>query len=188
MCGSRLEPPVRRGDRLPAGVARDDGSDQCADGRQAFRARPGPALRLADHSRRLPAGAAGGGRPALAAPLWAAQLGVHDGEGDGPALPRRPDGVSTLRGAGDGGRRPDAADDLRRRGGAVVTFNPAAGVDVATTADPQGYDTNGDGTGTLIEDPPDVLAHLVSNWILGNWRSEERRVGKECRSRWSPYH
>src|SRR2546421_8589007 len=24
---------------------------------------------------------------------------------------------------------------------------------------------------------------------LGNWkRSEERRVGKECRSRWSPYH
>ena len=26
--------------------------------------------------------------------------------------------------------------------------------------------------------------------MLGNWsfRSEERRVGKECRSRWSPYH
>ena len=23
---------------------------------------------------------------------------------------------------------------------------------------------------------------------LGEWRSEERRVGKECRSRWSPYH
>ena len=22
----------------------------------------------------------------------------------------------------------------------------------------------------------------------GNRRSEERRVGKECRSRWSPYH
>src|SRR3712207_9445522 len=21
-----------------------------------------------------------------------------------------------------------------------------------------------------------------------HWRSEERRVGKECRSRWSPYH
>ena len=27
-------------------------------------------------------------------------------------------------------------------------------------------------------------------WFGGNWdaRSEERRVGKECRSRWSPYH
>ena len=23
---------------------------------------------------------------------------------------------------------------------------------------------------------------------LKAWRSEERRVGKECRSRWSPYH
>src|SRR3989441_4192889 len=31
------------------------------------------------------------------------------------------------------------------------------------------------------------------NWVskhqeLKDWRSEERRVGKECRSRWSPYH
>ena len=25
----------------------------------------------------------------------------------------------------------------------------------------------------------------MSGWLL---RSEERRVGKECRSRWSPYH
>ena len=24
--------------------------------------------------------------------------------------------------------------------------------------------------------------------LLRRWRSEERRVGKECRSRWSPYH
>ena len=26
------------------------------------------------------------------------------------------------------------------------------------------------------------------NGITGILRSEERRVGKECRSRWSPYH
>ena len=25
-------------------------------------------------------------------------------------------------------------------------------------------------------------------WSIGQLRSEERRVGKECRSRWSPYH
>ena len=25
-------------------------------------------------------------------------------------------------------------------------------------------------------------------WVIGLTRSEERRVGKECRSRWSPYH
>ena len=24
--------------------------------------------------------------------------------------------------------------------------------------------------------------------VIYTWRSEERRVGKECRSRWSPYH
>ena len=29
-----------------------------------------------------------------------------------------------------------------------------------------------------------VEAFMVVNWV----RSEERRVGKECRSRWSPYH
>src|SRR5256885_15866533 len=29
-----------------------------------------------------------------------------------------------------------------------------------------------------------------TNYQIGDlaWRSEERRVGKECRSRWSPYH
>src|SRR2546429_9158327 len=29
---------------------------------------------------------------------------------------------------------------------------------------------------------------LFSGRWTGNRRSEERRVGKECRSRWSPYH
>ena len=28
----------------------------------------------------------------------------------------------------------------------------------------------------------------LSNFSLSAERSEERRVGKECRSRWSPYH
>ena len=28
----------------------------------------------------------------------------------------------------------------------------------------------------------------VANTTLAGIRSEERRVGKECRSRWSPYH
>ena len=36
----------------------------------------------------------------------------------------------------------------------------------------------------------DVLKEAVENKkkVLLFWRSEERRVGKECRSRWSPYH
>ena len=38
---------------------------------------------------------------------------------------------------------------------------------------------------------PDDLAFIVrrgSGSKLYDVRSEERRVGKECRSRWSPYH
>src|SRR2546429_6659266 len=33
-----------------------------------------------------------------------------------------------------------------------------------------------------------VWASSTSSNLLGWRRSEERRVGKECRSRWSPYH
>ena len=44
---------------------------------------------------------------------------------------------------------------------------------------------------------PEVLESFVNKhpgndyWVRFNcpeFRSEERRVGKECRSRWSPYH
>src|ERR1043165_6302639 len=31
-----------------------------------------------------------------------------------------------------------------------------------------------------------VPEHTELGWVLTNVRSEERRVGKECRSRWSP--
>jgi len=46
-------------------------------------------------------------------------------------------------------------------------------------------------------DDPDVLAYLrAENAYFETWagnqkaliRSEERRVGKQCRSQWSPYH
>src|SRR2546429_1208845 len=33
-----------------------------------------------------------------------------------------------------------------------------------------------------------ITASFSSVRVLRNSRSEERRVGKECRSRWSPYH
>ena len=37
----------------------------------------------------------------------------------------------------------------------------------------------------LIEDG--IFKH-ISDTIIDSSRSEERREGKECRSRWSPYH
>ena len=33
-----------------------------------------------------------------------------------------------------------------------------------------------------------VLRAAKPHYTLDTTRSEERRVGKECRSRWSPYH
>ena len=33
-----------------------------------------------------------------------------------------------------------------------------------------------------------IKKHIKQMFIYGRDRSEERRVGKECRSRWSPYH
>src|SRR5256884_9591785 len=50
-------------------------------------------------------------------------------------------------------------------------------------ADPEGWLERIEGTGAVLE-PGDFLdaASLLET------RSEERRVGKECRSRWSPYH
>ena len=39
-----------------------------------------------------------------------------------------------------------------------------------------------------VSDVPKVTETLVDLFKIDMERSEERRVGKECRSRWSPYH
>ena len=46
---------------------------------------------------------------------------------------------------------------------------------------------------SVTEGHPDKICDQISDAILDailekDPRSEERRVGKECRSRWSPYH
>ena len=45
---------------------------------------------------------------------------------------------------------------------------------------------------SVPEFTPEQTAELLKahpDWSLArDGRSEERRVGKECRSRWSPYH
>ena len=39
-----------------------------------------------------------------------------------------------------------------------------------------------------VRSTPAPLVVKADGLALGKGRSEERRVGKECRSRWSPYH
>ena len=38
------------------------------------------------------------------------------------------------------------------------------------------------------EEAKKILTNYYQEKIEEYFRSEERRVGKECRSRWSPYH
>lgn len=59
------------------------------------------------------------------------------------------------------------------RGGKTVTevtFTADQGT-AEVRVDVRGYDDVGDGTGTLIENPVDVLMHLVTNFGRGDWRS-----------------
>src|SRR5260370_15344083 len=46
---------------------------------------------------------------------------------------------------------------------------------------------DGDELEKYIYDQLDPNKRVDTN-LAPLWRSEERRVGKECRSRWSPYH
>src|SRR2546426_12753384 len=75
----------------------------------------------------------------------------------------------------------------RPGGGSIV------GTDVVAKSPPDGYtllmmsNTHTVNETLIPKKPFDLMRDLVP--ISGvNYRSEERRVGKECRSRWSPYH
>ena len=49
--------------------------------------------------------------------------------------------------------------------------------------------SNGFLKGNNIEELAEIyMGELLGEKIYEHYRSEERRVGKECRSRWSPYH
>ena len=65
-------------------------------------------------------------------------------------------------------------DDDEKQGEYEINIENTDKVETGT------WSWNDDGYITLYQDN-DAIANLV-------YRSEERRVGKECRSRWSPYH
>ena len=63
------------------------------------------------------------------------------------------------------------ASKLRQKGHEVVAAARSTGVNAITG---EGLDKALSGAEIVVD--------------VANSRSEERRVGKECRSRWSPYH
>src|ERR1017187_9585074 len=56
-------------------------------------------------------------------------------------------------------------------------------------ADPSGWTFNLSATPISWDSIPDLAVNCAADYEGGTeMGSEERRVGKECRSRWSPYH
>src|SRR3989440_8577471 len=80
---------------------------------------------------------------------------------------------------------------------AVAALVAAAGCGSSSSSSPSAAQTAGPqkgGTLTILANSAFGVADPAQNYTLQQWqllidtRSEERRVGKECRSRWSPYH
>ena len=71
----------------------------------------------------------------------------------------------------------------------VIASGPVAALEIIKHLGTNGGGFLGANSATPIENPT-VLTNLIEMYsmMLLPGRSEERRVGKECRSRWSPYH
>ena len=65
------------------------------------------------------------------------------------------------------------------------TFNYGAGIWATKTGSSMAYNDQND---NYKPTPFSVTRDSIATRINKQGRSEERRVGKECRSRWSPYH
>ena len=74
-----------------------------------------------------------------------------------------------------------------------IVFNPITLRPDQTLADAKALQDRYRITGFPVVDDKGLVLGIVTNRDMrfatnDNTRSEERRVGKECRSRWSPYH
>ena len=76
---------------------------------------------------------------------------------------------------------------LLYKGFKIVPYCPRCGTPLSSQEVSQGY--------KLVKERSAIARFKVVGedayflaWTTTPWRSEERRVGKECRSRWSPYH
>ena len=67
-------------------------------------------------------------------------------------------------------------------------ITPRAGGALMLKSDPyaRGFELRPGSAAYVV--PPSAHVWGDADWLRHRARSEERRVGKECRSRWSPYH
>src|SRR3989454_8335606 len=80
------------------------------------------------------------------------------------------------------GRRPPSSPTMETKICSRVSFSPSAGASRRASAE--------DAATPARSSSSEPWATSRPLWMMATWlhRSEERRVGKECRSRWSPYH
>src|SRR3712207_8210566 len=105
------------------------------------------------------------------------------GHGDGGPRVRRADRPRAADGVRPRAQPPDRAADGRCRR-LMPDQNAPSTTGLTTESATLAGELFGEGVGTQAG-PPAVPA---SGTGTAGQRSEERRVGKECRSRWSPYH
>ena len=67
----------------------------------------------------------------------------------------------------------------------IATFAPAWGLQTASAAI-EVVQQQSTIKGTVVDSQGEPI--IGASVLAEGTRSEERRVGKECRSRWSPYH
>ena len=70
----------------------------------------------------------------------------------------------------------------------MVYTSGIIGVDPATGTPMEGIEAQAERAMTSLVNVVEAAGSKVENIVKTTVRSEERRVGKECRSRWSPYH
>src|SRR2546425_1616152 len=82
-----------------------------------------------------------------------------------------------------------AEDGIRDK---LVTGVQTCALPISQRAEREDRDREGEAQGDVriafAEAPAEAILLVIWHDSDVNIRSEERRVGKECRSRWSPYH
>ena len=90
-------------------------------------------------------------------------------------------------GAGIGGAKNNSGSNIEITGG-TITATGGCNNNEAGNGGAAGIGGGFNGSGTDIKITGGNVTANGSRKPDGTSRSEERRVGKECRSRWSPYH
>ena len=79
-------------------------------------------------------------------------------------------------------------DSLRQGNKRIMVQSPAGSGKSVTMSEIAKRATDKGNRVLFVVHRRELVTQIKQTFVANNVRSEERRVGKECRSRWSPYH